>query len=61
MPADYDGHVTKAERLIFEAAELLDNPQAAGYEQAQTKATLAVAEALLAAGQQLRSISIRAG
>jgi hypothetical protein len=61
MPTDYEGHVKESERLIFEATDLLDHPQAAGYEQAQAKATLAVAEALLAAGEQLRSLTIRVG
>jgi hypothetical protein len=59
MAADYDGHVLEAERLIQEATGLLDNPRAGGYEQAQAKATLAVAEAVLAAGEQLRSIAVR--
>jgi hypothetical protein len=59
--ADYDGHVLESERLIVEATVLLDNPQAGGYEEAQAKATLAVAEALLATGEQLRSLKTRIG
>jgi hypothetical protein len=54
MPNPYDEHVSEAQSLIHETNELLNNPEAGGPEQAQTKATLAVAEALLAAGEQLR-------